>query len=109
MKFFILLAALGVLMINPLFGQPPLSGVKFINSTTAAAVGTAGTILRSNDGGVSWFTQPSGTSTYLFALSFPSSTTGTVVGGDPINGLLAVTHTANSGSNWAAQSAPLTL
>jgi photosystem II stability/assembly factor-like uncharacterized protein len=109
MKFLFLLAALGVFMVNPSFGQPTLSGVKFINSTTAAAVGSAGTILRSNDGGVSWFTQPSGTSTYLFALAYPTATTGTVVGGDPVSGLQAVFHTANSGSSWASQLTGLTL
>jgi hypothetical protein len=84
-------------------GQPTLSGVKYINSTTAMAVGSAGTILRSNDGGITWATQPSGTSTYLFALAFPSSSTGTVVGGDPVSGTQTVVHTGNSGSSWASQ------
>src|ERR1043166_10147387 len=103
MKFLFLLAPLGVFMVNPSFGQPTLSGVKYINSTTAVAVGSAGTILRSNDGGITWATQPSGTSTYLFALAFPSSSTGTVVGGDPVSGTQTVVHTGNSGSSWGSQ------
>src|SRR5260221_13549599 len=84
-------------------GQPTLSGVKFIDASTAVAVRTSGTVLRSNDGGLTWFSQPSGTSNHLFSVSFTSSSTGTAVGGDPISRLQTILHTANSGSNWSPQ------
>jgi photosystem II stability/assembly factor-like uncharacterized protein len=111
MKVSILIVACGLFAIQPLFGQtgPTLSGVKFITSTSAAAVGQSGTILRSNDGGVTWYNQPSGTTTSLFGLCYPTSSNGTVVGGDPINGTQAVMHTANSGSSWSSQLTGITL
>src|SRR5258706_6273886 len=107
MKHLILSIVMLVFFTGLGIAQPTLSGVQFIDASTATAVGTSGTILRSNDGGVNWFTQPSGTIRYLFAVSFANSSAGTAVGGDPVSGILTIVHTANSGSSWQSQSAPV--
>ncbi len=65
---------------NPLPQGNPLLAVHFVNATTGTAVGDGGTILRTTDGGSSWVSQTSGTSTTLFGVSFTDAMTGTAVG-----------------------------
>ncbi|HEY6191176.1 MAG TPA: YCF48-related protein [Bacteroidota bacterium] len=107
MKHLILTIVMLVLFTGFGIAQPTLSGVQFIDASSAVAVGTSGTVVRSNDGGVTWFTQQSGTIRYLFSVSFANSSEGTAVGGDPVSGILTIIHTANSGSSWSSQSAPV--
>ena len=107
MKRTILPAMVAAMLLTGAHGvhaQASLSGVQFCGTSMAVAVGSGGTLLRSNDGGVNWSSVNSGVSSYLLALSFPSSSVGTAVGGDPINGTQTVLHTANSGSSWSSQS-----
>src|ERR1051325_2626748 len=99
-----MLAAMLLMGAHGALAQASLSGVQFCGTSMAIAVGSGGTLLRSNDGGVNWSSVHSGVSSYLLALSFPSSSVGTAVGGDPINGTQTVLHTANSGSSWSSQS-----
>jgi photosystem II stability/assembly factor-like uncharacterized protein len=100
----VMLAAALLAVPAPALSQASLSGVQFCGTSMAMAVGQSGTLLRSNDGGVTWSSVHSGVTTYLLALSFPSSNVGTAVGGDPINGTQTVLHTVNGGSSWVAQS-----
>jgi photosystem II stability/assembly factor-like uncharacterized protein len=81
-----------------------LTAVQFISANTVTAVGNSGTVLRSNDGGVSWSSQSSGTSNNLYSVYFNNSSTGTAVGGNPLFGGGTVEQTVNSGSSWSFQS-----
>ena len=51
-------------------GSNILLGVSVIDTNVTTAVGVAGTILRTRDGGASWQSQPSGTLNVLFGVSF---------------------------------------
>ena len=55
----------GWLWQNPLPQGTTLNSVEFISSTTGWAVGDAGTILKTTDGGTSWSLQTSGTEQVL--------------------------------------------
>ncbi len=54
---------------NPLPQGNTLRAVHFVNATTGTAVGEAGTILRTTDGGSSWVIQTSGTTLPLTGVS----------------------------------------
>jgi photosystem II stability/assembly factor-like uncharacterized protein len=51
-----------------------------VNASTGTAVGQGGTILRTVDGGATWTLQSSGTTNFLWAVSFVDASTGTAVG-----------------------------
>ena len=71
-----------------------LHGVACARPSTCVAVGGSGggesgirprgTILRSTDGGRTWRSQPSGTTTVLFGVACPGPSTCVAVGGDTI-------------------------
>ncbi len=84
--------------------NPSLSAVDYVNPSTAVAVGSGGTAVRSNDGGVTWYSQPTGSSKWLFSVKFTDANTGIAVGGDNLGGTESIVHTANGGSNWSIQS-----
>jgi photosystem II stability/assembly factor-like uncharacterized protein len=54
--------------------------IAWADETTAFVVGSAGTILRTTDGGDTWTRQESGTTHALHSVSFADANTGTVVG-----------------------------
>jgi hypothetical protein len=58
--------------------------VSFTDANTGTAVGDAGTIVRTTNGGTTWVAQTSGTGSFLFGVSFTDANTGTVVGGPGI-------------------------
>ena len=64
---------------NPLPQGNYLNDVKFINTTTGWAVGNAGTILRTTNGGTNWTSQTSGTTNDLYAVSFTDANNGTLL------------------------------
>ena len=86
---------------SPLPQGNTLLDVCVIDANTAAAVGEAGTILRTTDGGASWETQISGTTSRLMGVSFADANTGTVVG---YNG--TILRTVNGGATWERQVSP---
>ena len=74
-----------------------LNGVDFSDLLTGWAVGSAGKILKSTDGGASWNAQISGTTFDLGAVNFFDSQTGwatSVTGGQ-------ILRTVDGGANWA--------
>jgi len=75
-----------------------LWGVHFVDSTTGTAVGNAGTILRTTDGGTTWTSQSSGTTNRLFAVYFTDPNNGTAVGE-----LGVILRTTNGGESWVSQ------
>jgi photosystem II stability/assembly factor-like uncharacterized protein len=75
-----------------------LHGVSFPDPNNGWAVGAAGLILRTQDGGATWSAQPSGTASSLTRVQFLSSGIGWAVGA---NG--TILFTASGGSSWTAQ------
>ena len=105
MKYLPALLGFALLLSSGLRAQTTntLSTVQFIDANTVVASGAAGTILRSNDGGMTWANQVSGTTDYLVGLSFTSTSIGTVVGGNPLISTQSVIHTIDGGATWLPQ------
>ena len=62
-------------------------------------VGFEGAILRTTNGGITWNSQSSGTTSPLYSVSFTDVNNGTVVG------ISRILRTTNGGANWISQSA----
>jgi photosystem II stability/assembly factor-like uncharacterized protein len=69
-----------------------------VNATTGTAVVGFGTILRTVDGGATWTLQSSGTTNWLFGVSFVDANTGTAVGD-----FGTILRTMNGGATWTTQ------
>ncbi len=80
-----------------------LTDVEMSDANRGVAVGFSGTILTTNDGGVTWTTQSSGTTNNLYSVSV-FSLYSTAVGGDPLFGGGRVLRSTNNGSSWSMQS-----
>jgi hypothetical protein len=66
---------------NPLPQGNPLQSVFFVDNNTGYTVGSAGTILKTTNGGANWASQSSGTTNTLFSVHFPlDAQTGYAVG-----------------------------
>ncbi len=78
-----------------------LSDVQLIgDSGTGYAVGEAGTIVHTTDGGNTWYPQSSGTTNRLNGVCFTDSDNGWVVGFE-----YTILHTSNGGMTWEEQPA----
>jgi len=86
-----------------------LEGVSFLDANTGWAVGAAGTVLKTTDGGTSWVAQipspnncagfsPYGSGCNLTGVNFVDANNGWVVGDYG-----TIWHTINGGSSWTAQ------
>ncbi len=85
---------------KPLPQGNPLAGVSFADANNGTAVGEAGTIIGTTDGGSHWTIQTSGfegTGTNLAGVSFTDANIGTAVGLDLSLGSAAVLRTTNGG------------
>lgn len=85
--------------LNPLPQGNTLRDVSFANPLSGTAVGDAGTIIRTTDGGQSWMRLRSGTSEDLWGVSFTDEFHGIAVGA---NG--AVVRTTDGGETWITRS-----
>src|SRR5512135_2603564 len=65
---------------NPLPQGNTLFGVSMTDANTGTAVGSAGIIIRTTNGGWGWSVQLSGTTNDLSGVSFTDGNTGTAVG-----------------------------
>ncbi len=74
-----------------------LTAVACIDSATAVAVGSGGTIIRTTDGGASWLRQPSGISFSLSGVFFLNRDTGFAVGDYG-----TILRTTDAGLRWSA-------
>lgn len=72
-----------------------LNGIGFFTTDNVIAVGDAGTILRTTDGGSSWENVPSGTAVRLNSISVINNSTA-VIAGDAGT----ILRTTDSGSSW---------
>src|SRR6266851_4828376 len=87
---------------NPLPQGNSLNAVAVLDSDTVTAVGGAGTILRTVDGGATWTFQASGTTKTLNGVSFVDADTGWAVGGTlAYSG--TIVRTTNGGATWTSQ------
>jgi len=84
---------------NPLPQGNDLTSVTFTDSSHGWAVGEAGTILATSDGGATWNGQSSGTNARLWAVAFTDPSHGWAVGGDGI-----ILATTDGGTTWTKQS-----
>jgi photosystem II stability/assembly factor-like uncharacterized protein len=80
-----------------------LNGVYAVDQNTVYAVGFAGTIIKTTDGGTSWIKQTSGVSTYILSVQFLDQNTGWVCG---YQGMIL--KTTDGGTNWFSQSLSIT-
>ena len=80
---------------NPLPQGNYLLGVSFVDANIGTAVGDAGTILRTPDGGATWTRQTSGTINALLGVSFVDANIGTAVGWHG-----TILRTTNGGVTW---------
>jgi len=72
-----------------------LEGVSAPNKNNIIIVGEGGKIFRSNDGGLTWQKQNSGTTANLYAVNFIDSSNGWAVGDNGI-----ILNTINAGYSW---------
>jgi len=74
-----------------------LNSVDFINAETGIAVGDAGTILRTEDGGENWLQSESGSTEDLYSVCFFNENEAIAVGTSA-----TILRTENSGINWSS-------
>jgi photosystem II stability/assembly factor-like uncharacterized protein len=78
-----------------------LEDVYFVDDMNGWVVGENGVIIHTNDGGISWDFQESGTSFRLRSVVFTDSQTGWIVGGETAGYIIL--HTSDGGNNWFEQ------
>ena len=84
---------------NPLPQGNSLKGVAFVDATHGWAVGDAGTILATSDGGGTWTAQYAGTTADLYGVCFHDASDGWAVGTGG-----TILTTSDSGAHWTKQS-----
>ncbi len=82
--------------------QESLTRIDVIDASTVVAVGRAGTIVRTSDGGTTWTVVPSGTTENLLSVFFVDGATGWIVG---LNSTLL--KSTNTGETWTPVSIPV--
>src|SRR5713226_1443217 len=88
---------------NPLPQGNHLEAAATLDPSTVVAVGAGGTILRTTNGGATWTPQSSGTTHWLFGVSFVDANTGTAVGAAG-----TILLTTDGGATWTPQSSGTT-
>lgn len=83
-------------------GAWSISSIHFVNANTGWAVGDAGLILHTQDGGQRWQPQYAGVTQDLFDVQFIDANTGWAIGKQNI-----ILHTADGGQAWQSQTTPL--
>ena len=89
---------------NPLPQGNHLSSVSFVDANIGTAVGDAGTILRTTDGGATWTPQQSNTTSWLFGVSFGDANHGVAVGN-----FSTMLRTTDGGFTWIESLSPTNL
>jgi len=84
---------------NPLPTGQTLKDVHVLDENTTIAVGGAGTIIKTTDGGISWVAQSSGTNADLYSVYFVDLNIGWTVG----SGGGTILKTTNGGTSWSSQ------
>jgi photosystem II stability/assembly factor-like uncharacterized protein len=84
---------------NPKPKGDNLNCIRFVDAVTGYAVGDAGTIIKTTDGGLTWTVQNSGTPFNLYSVYFTDKNSGYVAGGDIYESVIL--KTTNGGMNWS--------
>ena len=77
-----------------------------IDSNTSMAVGTAGLMLKTTNGGVNWFAHPTGVSADLYSVYFLNSNLGWAVGTSVYPAGSTFLATTDGGATWKSQIPP---
>ena len=86
---------------HPLPTGNQLEAVKFINQQTGIAVGAAGTIMRTTNGGLNWTVQPSPVYAYLWDVTYVNINTWIAVGVDVSSGNNGIIlRSTDAGISW---------
>ncbi|NOS84461.1 MAG: T9SS type A sorting domain-containing protein [Ignavibacteria bacterium] len=87
---------------HPLPTGNQLEAVKFINQQTGIAVGAAGTIMKTSNGGLNWVVQASPIYAFLWDVTYVDINIWIVVGVDVSSGNNGIIlRTTNGGTNWS--------
>jgi photosystem II stability/assembly factor-like uncharacterized protein len=111
---FLLLISMSMQIIAQWFWQNPLpqgnglNKVEFISPSIGWAVGEAGTIIKTTNGGISWIPQTSGVQNDLLDVSFSDENYGAAVGQGYQGSSNIILRTTNGGNSWFEQSNPAT-
>ena len=84
---------------NPLPQGNILESVFFTDSITGYAVGSAGTIIKTTDGGATWSIYSSGTGNMLFSVFFTDANNGFAAGTCSTGDLIL--KTSDAGNSWS--------
>ena len=87
---------------NPLPTGNDLNCIRFVDATTGYAVGDAGTIIKTTDGGVNWFSQTSGTKAGLRSVRF-FDTDNVYSFGNSFGSEGTILKTTDGGNHWIRQ------
>ena len=86
---------------HPLPTGNQLEAVKFINQQTGIAVGAAGTIMKTTNGGVNWSVQPSPIYAYLWDVTYVDANIWVIAGVDVSSGNNGIIlRSTNGGTAW---------
>ena len=80
-----------------------LYGCDYVSGDTFVAVGTAGTVVRSNDGGLTWTATVTGVSSRLEDVTILAGGTGWAAGASGV-----ILFTTDGGASWSAQTSGVT-
>ena len=84
---------------NPLPQGNGMNSIYFTDTNTGYTVGTAGTILKTSDGGQTWITYSSGPYNFLSSVFFTDANNGYVAGSNNMGSLIIKTD--NAGTTWS--------
>jgi photosystem II stability/assembly factor-like uncharacterized protein len=91
-------AALAGWTVQPSGVGVALYDVECVSANQCWAVGAGGTILHTNDSGLTWLPETSGTTQDLFGVDFVDSLNGWAAGSGPV-----ILHTTDAGAHWLSQ------
>lgn len=89
--------------LQPSGTQTTLRSVSFAGTTAATAVGNNGQIIRTTDGGTTWFNQVSGTTAHLRGVTFTDANHGSASGQSG-----TILRTTDGGTTWTPQTSGTT-
>ncbi len=92
---------------NPVPQGDTISAMTFVDADTGWVVGSAGLIMKTNDGGATWTPQGGASQTFFDAVVFADARTGWACGQDSTTGDAAMYGTTDGGATWAPQALPL--
>jgi photosystem II stability/assembly factor-like uncharacterized protein len=87
--------------VNPLPQGQGLEDFSVVNSQVIYAVGDGGSMVKSDDGGISWQALATGTTAWLLGVDFTDELTGTTVGEVNLAGIIL--RTTDGGQTWLPQ------